>query len=106
MKYTTNYTNIPTREAKDEAAIKDIKNYLPVHVWEVLLVECGKAEQDGSAEAFQSLNLALSFAGIAGYPVHALGRKFCKTAYRAWMHSGSDPVQTDEAGYPLEVSRG
>jgi hypothetical protein len=99
--YERHYNIIPTREGKDEQAIKDIKEYANEEMWDLILVESGKVEQIGTAAAFQELNRALAFCGIQGYPVHALGRKFCKTAYRAWMHDGKDPIMTDEAGFPL-----
>ena len=104
--YTRNYAEFKTREEKDRQAILDIQEYVgrTSQAWEIILVECGKAEALGTAEAFQSINMALGmFVGVEGYPVHALGRKYCPTAYRAWMLSdvGGKPVPLDDQNFPL-----
>lgn len=85
----------------DVRAISDIKAYVghASESWEILLVEAGKVEALGTNEAFNDLQLAMSFMGIGGYPVHAFGRKYCRTAYKAWMAAGN--VKIDEDCFPV-----
>lgn len=84
----------------DARAILDIKAYVGAasETWEILLVEAGKVETTGTNEAFNDLQLAMSFCGIQGYPVHAFGRKYCPKAYRAWMKVGD--IELDDDGFP------
>lgn len=103
--YNTSYKHLATREEKDAQAIKDIKEYATEKMWDLILVECGRAQERGTAGAFQSINFALNFVGIQGYPIHAVGRSYCLTAYRAWMHDGDKPVMTDDKGFPIEDDR-
>lgn len=100
MKTTINYGNM-SREEADTKAVDDTKFYLGVDGWAALMFEMGQAYAIGTAEAFQSINMSLAFCGVQGFPVHALGRKYMLPAYRAWMHSGKDPVMTDDKGYAL-----
>jgi hypothetical protein len=100
--YTISYKNISDRKERDEKAIQDVWEYSSDKMKEVILSGLSQVEQIGTAEAFKSMGVALNFAGINGYPVHALGRRYALTAYRAWMHDGNDPRMTDEEGFPLE----
>lgn len=103
MSHYNRYYNKPDRKQNDADAIEDARQYASKKMWDFILVEAGKVEAHGTAEAFQQLNFALGFCGIQGYPVQAIGRTFCKTAFRAWMHDGDDPVMTDEDGFALET---
>lgn len=105
--YNTNYSSIPDRTKKDEKAIQDIFDYIGSNqeFRDILMVELGKCAERGTAKAFAQMNFTLSFAGISGYPVHALGRKYCLESYRAWMHDttdGNEAVLTDEQGFPIK----
>lgn len=99
--YERRYNNAE-REVNDANAIQDIREYANQKMWELILVEAGRCKEEGTAKAFNQLNIALSFCGIQGYPVHALGRTYCLEAYRNWMHDGKSPVMTDEKGYPIK----
>ena len=102
MSHYDRHYHEPDRKVNDQNAIKDIREYATEKMMDLILVEAGKAEERGTAEAFNQLNIALSFCGIQGYPVHALGRTYCKAAYRAWMHDGDKPIMTDEEGFPIK----
>jgi hypothetical protein len=101
------HTNISYKDlGRDEAdakAIADIEEYCGAKFYEVLLAETKVVEDIGTGEAFQQLNIAMAFAGIKGFPIHAWGRRKCLKAYRAWMADGEDGVETDEAGYTVEA---
>lgn len=80
------------RKVNDSRAIADSKRWIKggffkngEELWEQILVLCGETNQCGTANAFQSLNINLDFVGIRDYPVHAIGRKYCRKAYAAWM---------------------
>lgn len=97
----------PDRKENDKRAISDSKDWLSSHfkegwdMWEQILVLCGETNQVGTSDAFQSLNVQLSFVGIMGYPVHAIGRKYCPEAYRHWMtHDGY--CELDSEGFQVE----
>lgn len=88
--YNVDYSMLESEEEKIEKAIADIRDYCGSgakgkKLFETIVFECGRAEENGSSNAFHMLNIALSFAGIQGYPVHALGKRYCPTAYDAWM---------------------
>lgn len=104
MHYERTYAHIQDRKAKDAKAIDDIREYCWPELWDALLVESGACRERGTAEAFQQLNIAMAFAGISGFPVHAWGRKHCLAAYRAWMADGKNGVATDDQGFPPEAS--
>lgn len=91
MSYTVSYT---AGARADEKAIKDCRDYLGerFHILEQAIKEAGSV--DG---AFMSCG----FAGIRGYPAHALLRKYRLADYRDWMHAGDDAVMTDDAGFPV-----
>lgn len=90
MSVHISYSHLPRLEA-DKKAIEDSKRWLKSFfddgesVWEQILVLCGQVDQRGTNDAFQSLNIDLDFVGIRDYPVHAIGRKYCRKAYAAWM---------------------
>ena len=98
MPYEIKY-NETTREANDERAIQDAREYLGKETFE--LVEQAMIEIE-TAEDFGELELVLRLqAGLSGYPVFALARKHCLAPFREWMHTGDDAVLTDEQGYSL-----
>ena len=92
--YTMDYGKL-NREAADEQAIEDTKDYLGPRAWGVLQQMIGGA-------SISAIRTALSLAGVSGYPVHAILRRYRLADFRAWMHEGSDAVLTDDAGFPLE----
>lgn len=102
------YKKIASRKERDEKAIQDVRDWLTVTQWEALLVTLGSVAQAHKMQPdprhFQSINFACGFMGISGYPVFALGRKWCLDAYRAWMASdvGGEPTETDEEGFTNE----
>lgn len=98
--YDTSYKHLPRKEA-DEKALEDIKEYLGEEIYNnfVKEIEAGIATGDVTAK---TINMYFGFAGISGYPYHAFCRKYCLASYREWMHSGKDPVQTDENGYTIK----
>jgi hypothetical protein len=93
--YTKSYADL-SREQADAGAIADMREYLNDKQWEALL-ELAKAGN------VRHVNMALGLAGVSGRPFHAFCRAHMLEAYRAWMADGDDAVQTDEAGFSLEV---
>ncbi len=106
MSQHVNYANTPYGILRDERAIEDIKSYLTEEQWKVLL---GEARKVKTGDGFQQLNIAMSFAGINGMPVHAFGRRYCLVGYRAWMatpDSEGQSFETDEHGFCLDYEEG
>lgn len=99
MHYTMNYSEISDRHERDAAAIADLQDYLGA-AWNKLLPELELVEADGTSAAFQRINVILGFCGASGYPIHALGRKYTPTAYRAWMADGGPAI--DEEGFTIK----
>lgn len=105
MKTYIEYNRIDDKSMRDDKAIADIKSYLKGHnpnAWRVLLEEARKVR---TADDFQSINYAMSFAGIHGFPVHAFGRRYCLVGYREWMMrdaDGAPGIPVDEHGYRIE----
>jgi hypothetical protein len=93
--YTRSYTGLPRAKA-DEQAIADVKEYLTETQWNTMLV----CFEEGWP--LQAMDLMLGLAGVSGYPVHALFRRYALPAYREWMASEPDPMPTNEQGFPLE----
>jgi hypothetical protein len=103
MHYNINYNGL-TRYQADEKAIEDIREYLTVKQWDIIMQSVGQMNAD-KEKSFQAINFMLSFTGVQGYPVHAFGRRYCLKKYREWMASEPDPIITDEEGfwYLMEV---
>ena len=100
MGYERNYSKITDRKARDAAAVRDMEDYLGEDRMG-LLINAAKGCQ--TAQDVQQINIAVSFAGVAGLPFHAFCRTYCLEAYRLWMADtvGSAPVQTDADGFRL-----
>jgi len=67
--------DLTDKEAADVKAIQDIKDYLGDN-WDRLLAVITYAIADGSK--FVGIEFLCSFAGVQGYPIHALCRHICK----------------------------
>lgn len=91
MKNTVRYEG--SREAKDRAAMRDLKAYLQSNQWDAIMTQITRPD-------FQTVNILLSFTGVEGFPVHAFGRKYMLKQYRQWMLEGG--IATDEYGYKIE----
>jgi hypothetical protein len=100
MGYEIHYSRIADRKERDAQALADMKDYLGDERFGLLT---GAAQMCRTAEDVQSVNIACSFAGVDGYPVTALFRKYCMEAYRLWCASsrGGPPVEIDEDGFIL-----
>lgn len=99
MSVQVDYSGIADRRQKDDKAIADIQSYLGKKTWEVLL---GESEKVQTGNDFQQINIAMSFAGISGFPVHAFGRRYCLVGYREWMMEGEDGIPVDAHGYRID----
>ena len=93
-KFTVKYQPGPDGDKK---AIEDIKDYLTPKQWAYL----EEALKD-TAYSFQDCNVAIGFAGIRGYPGHALLRTYRLDQYRAWMREGGSI--TDKHGFPTKIT--
>ena len=106
MSQKVDYSGIADRRQKDDKAIADIQSYLGEKAWKVLLEEALKVQ---SGNDFQQINIAMSFAGISGFPVHAFGRRYCLVGYREWMAKPDEEGKsfpTDEHGFCLDYEEG
>lgn len=106
--YHTDYSTIQDRKAKDEQAIKDIREYLSQAQWDAFMIMVGELKADQSrtpTKKIQSLNFAMGmFAGITGFPFHAFCRKYLLAEYREFMadHDIDGIVlETDAEGFPI-----
>jgi hypothetical protein len=101
--YTMSYKGLSPVEA-DAKALADTRDYLGPKAWEALLFEVGRANgydaANGGHAGWAQILIALSFCGVQGYPVHAIGRCYCLEAYKDWMVSGDEPVAVDAKGFP------
>lgn len=93
MSVAINY-NHPDRLQNDAAAVLDTKNYLGDTRFD-LLVNVLKED----APSIVSFFMLADFAGIRGYPVHALARTYALDAYRA--HLLKEGIETDEHGFAI-----
>ena len=91
MHTNISYANMSRHEA-DAEAIRDVVEWLPPEGF----TRCVELARAGK---IATLNIAMGFAGITGYPFHALARTINLAAYREWMHEGDDAVPTDEEGF-------
>jgi hypothetical protein len=92
--YNTSYKELSRSEA-DEKAIQDIIDWLGQEKFD-------KIVEHLKDQPINTVNFALSFAGVSGYPFHSFCRKYMLDRYRAWMAEEPDPIATDENGYPIE----
>ena len=107
MHYNRYYDGPESREAKDERAIEDIKEYLNDPKKFDLLVEGAESiEKKGRPVGadkitVQKLNFIFGMAGITGRPFHAFCRRYCLEPYKEWLRSsdGGDPVPCGEEGF-------
>jgi hypothetical protein len=74
MKTTINYTDLPT-DRKAAKAIEDTKAYLGDRFAEIIGMFT-QAIEAGEITTRKHVHLAMSFAGIQGYPVDALIEKY------------------------------
>lgn len=83
--YTMSYKGLSPVEA-DAKALADTRDYLGPKAWEALLFEVGRANgfdaAQGGHAGWDQILMALSFCGVQGYPVHAIGR--CNGGWPAW----------------------
>jgi hypothetical protein len=86
-----------TDDEIDARAIQDIAGYLGDDRFQVLISAFRDPER-----TIMSLNFLCGFAGIRGRPFFAMARKYRLADFREWMHSGSNPIQTDESGHPIQ----
>lgn len=93
--YEISYKSL-SREQADLKAIHDTIDYLGDQNWNIIREVLNDPEATIGA-----INRALGFAGVTGYPFHAICRKYRLDDYRAWMAEGPDSVPTDEAGFAL-----
>lgn len=97
MHYERSYKDIKNLHARDTKAIDDIREYLGEERWEIVLDMLIDPKS-----RIDNINMALGFAGVAGFPFHALCRKYRLAQYREWMAAGSDGMNTDEMGFSVE----
>lgn len=100
MGYSISYAH-PSREEADEQATKDIQEYISSEGWDALQQAVGQV--NAGVLSIQALDQLMGFAGVRGFPFHAFCRKYCLKAYREWMGSGDDAVQTDEKGFRIKT---
>lgn len=81
----------------DAQAMADARDYLGETRWAIIEDLLRDPKQ-----SIDRLDFYLGFAGVSGYPFHALMRHYRLEEYREWMHSGDDGIMTDERGFPLD----
>lgn len=64
----------------DADAMRDIIDWLSVKQWEAFFPLVRDETQP-----FRIIAFYMSFMGISGFPVHALGRTLCLSRYNDWL---------------------
>jgi hypothetical protein len=82
------------RKVRDRLAVMEVLRYVGRTKFKFLV-------QIAQHEGPTVLNFGMAIAGVQGFPYHAMCRRYCLKSYREWMHSGNDPVMTDEHGFSI-----
>lgn len=98
MSHTVSYKDLPRWQA-DDKAIEDARAYVGEKVWKAIREA---ADECLTIRDLKGFNMSVAFAGVQGYPFHAICRRYCLEAYRAWMADGDDSTPTDAWGFSVK----